>query len=54
MRLAWPASLAGRITLLLLGGLMLLHVGSMWVHERALRDTEQGARLERLAPHVQR
>ncbi len=52
MRSAWPASLAGRITLLLLGGLMLLHVGSMWVHERALRDTEQGARLERLADRV--
>ncbi|MBW6399308.1 HAMP domain-containing protein [Roseomonas sp. HJA6] len=52
MRYLWPASLAGRITLLLLGGLMLLHAGSMWVHERALRDTEQGARLERLADHL--
>lgn len=52
MRYLWPASLAGRITLLLLGGLMLLHVGSMWVHERALRDTEQGARLDRLADHL--
>jgi len=52
MRLAWPASLAGRITLLLLGGLMLLHAGSMWVHERALRDTEQGARIERMADRL--
>ncbi len=52
MRSLWPASLAGRITLLLLGGLMLLHIGSMWVHERALRDTEQGARLERMADHL--
>lgn len=52
MRYLWPASLAGRITLLLLGGLMLLHVGSMWVHERALRDTEQGARLERLVDRL--
>lgn len=48
----WPASLAGRITLLLLGGLMLLHIGSMWVHERALRGSEQGARWERLADRL--
>lgn len=52
MRSVWPASLAGRITLLLLGGLMLLHIGSMWVHERALRGSEQGARLERLADRL--
>lgn len=52
MRAIWPASLAGRITLLLLGGLMLLHIGSMWVHERALRGYEQGGRLERLADHL--
>ncbi len=48
----WPASLAGRITLLLLGGLMLLHIGSMWVHERALRGSEQGARVERMADQL--
>lgn len=48
----WPASLAGRITLLLLGGLMLLHIGSMWVHERALRGSEQGARIERMADRL--
>ena len=36
MRMPWPRSLAGRITLLMLGGLTLLHVGSMIVHERAL------------------
>jgi signal transduction histidine kinase len=52
MRSIWPSSLAGRITLLLLGGLMLLHVGSMWVHERALRGSEQGARLERMADQL--
>ncbi|HEV7264123.1 MAG TPA: ATP-binding protein [Falsiroseomonas sp.] len=52
MRSLWPASLAGRITLLLLGGLMLLHIGSMWVHERALRGSEQGARLERMADQL--
>lgn len=52
MRSLWPASLAGRVTLLLLGGLMLLHVGSMVVHERALRGSEQGARLERMADQL--
>lgn len=45
----WPQSLAGRITLLLLGGLTLLHLGSMMVHERALHGAESGARIERLA-----
>lgn len=52
MRSPWPASLAGRITLLLLGGLMLLHVGSMWVHERSLRGSEHGARLDRMADQL--
>lgn len=52
MTMPWPASLAGRVTLLMLGGLMLLHVGSMWVHERALRGSEEGARIERLADRV--
>lgn len=49
---AWAQSLAGRVTLLLVGGLMLLHIGSMWVHERALHGAETGARLERLADLV--
>lgn len=48
----WPRSLAGRITLLLLGGLTLLHLGSMVVHERALHGAESGARVERLADRV--
>ncbi|MCW8088275.1 ATP-binding protein [Sabulicella glaciei] len=48
VRWLWPGSLAGRITLLLLGGLTLLHLGSMVVHERALHGAESGARLERL------
>lgn len=48
----WPRSLAGRITLLMLGGLTLLHVGSMIVHERALHGAESGARLERLAERL--
>lgn len=48
----WPGSLAGRITLLLLGGLTLLHLGSMAVHEQALHGAESGARLERLADRL--
>ena len=48
----WPRSLAGRITLLLIGGLTLLHVGSMVVHERALHGAESGARIERLADRL--
>lgn len=48
----WPGSLAGRVILLLLGGLMLLHLGSMVVHERALHGAETEARLERLASRV--
>lgn len=51
MRL-WPRSLAGRITLLLIGGLTLLHLGSMAVHEQALHGAESGARIERLAERV--
>ncbi|WP_426960357.1 ATP-binding protein [Muricoccus radiodurans] len=48
----WPASLAGRVTLLLLGGLTLLHLGSVWVHERALQSAETGTRASRLAERV--
>lgn len=36
----WPASLAGRTLLVMLGGLTLLHVGSVVVHERALHGVE--------------
>lgn len=52
IRWLWPRSLAGRITLLLIGGLTLLHVGSMVVHERALHGAEAGARVERLAARL--
>jgi signal transduction histidine kinase len=48
----WPQSLAGRITLLLIGGLTLLHLGSMVVHERALHGAESEARIERLLEQV--
>lgn len=48
----WPQSLAGRIILLLLGGLTLLHLGSLAVHERALVGAESDARVERLAARL--
>jgi hypothetical protein len=48
----WPQSLAGRITLLLIGGLTLLHLGSIAVHEQALHGAESGARIDRLAERV--
>jgi signal transduction histidine kinase len=51
-RRLWPRTLAGRITLLLIGGLTLLHLGSMVVHERALHGAEAGARVERLAERL--
>jgi hypothetical protein len=50
--LGWPESLAGRITLLLIGGLTLLHLGSLVVHERALHGAENEARIERLAERI--
>jgi len=49
MRRWVPASLAGRITLLLIGGLTLLHLGSMVLHERALHGAEANARIDRLS-----
>jgi signal transduction histidine kinase len=52
MRFRWLDSLAGRIILLLLGGLMMLHLGSLWVHERALHGAEGGARIDRLAERL--
>ncbi len=51
-RRLWPRTLAGRITLLLIGGLTLLHLGSIAVHERALHGAEAGARVERLAERL--
>ena len=38
--------------LLMLGGLMMLHLGSLWVHERALHGAESGARVDRLAERL--
>ena len=43
MRRFWPASLAGRTLLVMLGGLTLLHVSSVVIHERALHGVETSA-----------
>ena len=52
MRRFWPQSLASRITLLLIGGLTLLHIGSVAVHERALHGAQDGAQLALLADRI--
>jgi signal transduction histidine kinase len=51
-RRCWPRTLAGRVTLLLIGGLTLLHLGSTVLHERALDRVEAGAQAERLAERL--
>lgn len=40
----WPDSLAGRTMLVLLGSLLALHLGSVWVHEASLRGSDRLAR----------
>jgi len=52
MRLLRLDSLAGRTVWLLVGGLGLLHLGSMAVHERALHGAELTAFEDRLADRV--
>lgn len=44
-----PASLAGRTTLLLITSLLILHVGSVWVHEASLRGSDEAMRERVLA-----
>lgn len=45
----WPGSLAGRTMLVLLGSLLALYLGSVWVHEAALRGSDRAARERALA-----
>jgi signal transduction histidine kinase len=40
----WPATLAGRTTVVLLCSLLALHVGSVWIHEVGVRSTDRAAR----------
>lgn len=50
----WPDGLAGRTMLVLLTGLFALHLGSVWVHETALRSSDQVARERALAEGLAR
>lgn len=54
LALLWPDSLAGRTTLVLLVGLLALHLGSVWVHEAALRGNDQSSRERSLAEGLAR
>ena len=40
----WPDGLAGRTVLVLLGSLLALHLGSVWVHEASVRGADRVAR----------
>lgn len=51
-RLLQPDSLAGRTVWLLVGGLGLLHVGSMLIHERSLHGVEVSAFEARVADRI--
>lgn len=51
-RLLRPDSLAGRTVWLLVGGLSLLHVGSMLIHERSLHGAEVNALEARIADRI--
>lgn len=43
-RRLWPDGLAGRTVLVLLGSLLALHLGSVWVHEASVRGADRMAR----------
>lgn len=51
-RLLRPDSLAGRTVWLLVGGLSLLHLGSMFIHERSLHGAEVNALEARMADRI--
>ena len=50
----WPDGLAGRTVLVLLGSLLALHLGSVWVHEAGLRGSDRAARERALAEGLAR
>lgn len=51
-RLLRPDSLAGRTVWLLVGGLSMLHVGSMFIHERSLHGAEVNALEARMSDRI--
>ena len=48
----WPASLAGRITLALLSGLLMFHLGSMWLLVQGVRGVLEEGRETHVAEHA--
>ncbi|MBX9700386.1 MAG: hypothetical protein K2X74_13185, partial [Acetobacteraceae bacterium] len=40
-RRLWPEGLAGRTVVLLLGSMLLLHLGSVWIYENGLRGAAE-------------
>ena len=48
----WPASLAGRITLTMLAGLLAIHLGSLWLLERGVLGAAEDGREEQVAERL--
>ena len=48
----WPASLAGRITLTMLAGLLAIHLGSLWLLERGVLDATEDGREAQVAERL--
>ncbi|GAA0592421.1 hypothetical protein GCM10009416_33500 [Craurococcus roseus] len=48
----WPASLAGRITLTMLAGLLAIHLGSLWLLEQGVLGAAEDGREEQVAERL--
>jgi signal transduction histidine kinase len=48
----WPAGLAGRTVVLLLGSMLLLHLGSVWLYENGLRGAAETSRERQIAERL--
>ena len=48
----WPASLAGRITLTMLAGLLAFHLGSLWLLELGVLGAAEEGREEQVAERL--
>jgi signal transduction histidine kinase len=51
-RRLWPAGLAGRTVVLLLGSMLLLHLGSVWLYENGLRGAAETSRERQIAERL--
>lgn len=52
VRRLWPAGLAGRTVVLLLGSMLLLHLGSVWLYENGLRGAAETSRERQIAERL--